>query len=140
MHLEHCRGHVGSRFAVDQLVDNVRLLLAECDQDNIFGAANGLESHGNAHVRHVFNAAEVFGLHALGAVGKLLDMSVRVKKRGRLVKADMSVKADAENDKVKAAVGCYLIVVALGAFLGRVVELRDSLFGVKLLIELMSAA
>ena len=52
----------------------------------------------------------------------------------------MAVKADAENDKVKAAVSRYLIVVALGVLLGRIVKLRNAFFGLKLLIKLMSTA
>ena len=91
MHLEHGGRHIGRSFTVDQLMDYLRLFLAECNKDNIFGTAYGFKPHGNAHIRHIFDAAKMLSLHALRAVGKLLDMGVRVKKRGRLVKADVSV-------------------------------------------------
>ena len=52
----------------------------------------------------------------------------------------MAVKADAENDKVKAAADRYLIVVALGVLLGRLVKLRNAFFEIQILIKLMSAA
>lgn len=78
MHLEHGGRHISRRFAVDQLVDYLCLFLAECNKNNILGAAYGFKPHGNAHVGHIFHAAEVLGLHALCAVGELLDTGVRI--------------------------------------------------------------
>ena len=107
MELQHGSGDVRGDRPAAGFVKDLRLALAVGDQEDLFGLHDALDAHGVSLFRHVVDGLEEPGvgldglgvqIHAVGAFFELVS---------RLVEADVSGQADAQQLDVHAAHGIH---------------------------------
>ena len=107
-----CR-NLARNLALDDLLHDVRLVLAPGHQDDALGPHDRSDAHRNSHLRGVLHAVEGSRLHLEGVVRKLHETRARTGVRTRLVEADLSVLADADNHQIDLAGGTVVGIAIL---------------------------
>jgi len=101
-----CRQVAGtiSCFSPSTVLDDLRLLLAPCDQDDALGAEYRAETHRDGLVRYVVDTVEDRGGRLAAFVAESYQPGAGIGVRAGLVEADLSLNARAENHQVDAVV------------------------------------
>ena len=112
-------GNLSRDLALDDLLHDLRLVLAPGHQDDAVGAHDRLDTHRDRHLGGVLQSEEGARLHLAGIVGELHETRARTRVGTRLVEADLTVLADADDHEVDPRGGALVGVAVL----------RDSLLG-----------
>jgi len=118
MELKHTSLTGGGRIAFECVVNGLRLIFARGNENARARLHNAADAHGQRLGGHLGNIFEEAGVILNGLAGKLRYVGIVDKGVAGLVKADVSVGADAKDLNVGAAGAVQLSLITAGFLFG----------------------